>query len=203
MYGLAVKNNVSVCGSLRELKKEMKHIKTEDFRKECSENPEGPILTYRNYQQDYDFTSYIFRRDFLMSGNIRFPEYRRYQDVPFLVKSLLKAEKFCIAPVCGYRYTIHRKNPVEYNNRNTEDLIKSMTETLRLASENNLPMLLKRTVGRLNREYGGFITQNYIKGNKSIPALLREAECSIDRNLEDCGDLHIELLDELGEVDSA
>ncbi len=197
MYNLCIKNNVSVCGSLRKLKIFRKIIKTEDFRKECREHPEGPVLDYREHQQDYDFTSYIFRRELLLQNSIQFPEYRRYQDVPFLVNSLLKAGKFCIAPVCGYRYSISKENTVIYNDRNTEDLIRSMIETICIASQNALPKLLERTVKRMNEEYGKFILENYRNGNSQIRKLLEKAENSIDRELEGCGGLHISLLDRL------
>ena len=199
MYDLCIKNNVSICGSLRELKIFRKKIKTDDFRKECLEHPEGPVLDYREYQQDYDFSSYIFRRELLLQNNIQFPEYRRYQDVPFLVNSMLKAERFCIAPVCGYRYTISEGNTVVYDDRNTEDLIKSMTEVICIASENGLPKLLERTVKRMDEEYGKFILENYQNGNSHILELLEKAEDSINRDLEGCGELHISLLNRLEE----
>ena len=150
-----------------------------------------------NHQQDYDFTNYIFRRELLLQNNIQFPEYRRYQDVPFLVNSMLKAERFCIAPVCGYRYTISEGNAVVYDDRNTEDLIKSMTEVICIASENDLPKLLERTVKRMDEEYGKFILENYQNGNSHILELLEKGKNSINRDLEGCGKLHISLLDRL------
>ena len=197
MYDLAHKNGLAICGSLRELKIGWKIIKTNDFREECRKSPEGPILEYRNYQQDYDFTSYIFKRSFLIDNNLMFPSYRRYQDVPFFVKCMIRSEKFCIAPICGYRYTIDRKHPVVYDDRNTEDLIKGITETIRIASKNDLPILLTRTIKRLNNEYHKTISSNYERGNKRIPILLREADDAINRNLEGCENLSVTSIDNI------
>ena len=197
MYDLAHKNGLAICGSLRELKIGWKIIETNDFREECRKSPEGPILEYRNYQQDYDFTSYIFKRSFLIDNDLMFPSYRRYQDVPFFVNCMIRSEKFCIAPICGYRYTIDRKHPVVYDDRNTEDLIKGITETIRIASKNDLPILLTRTIERLNNEYRKVIFSNYERGNKRIPILLREADDAINRDLEGCENLSVTLIDNI------
>lgn len=199
MYDLAKQNEVAICGSLRELKIGWKIIKTDDFREECRKSSERFVLEYTDYQQDYDFTSYIFKRSLLIEKDIKFPSYRRYQDVPFFVNCMIKSEKFCVAPICGYRYTIDKKRPVVYNDRNTEDLIKGITETICIASENGLPLLLIRTVGRLNDEYRKVIISNYERGNKKILILLKEADDAINRDLDGCENLSVTLIDDIVE----
>lgn len=61
------------------------------------------LVKYSNDPQCYFFQRFLFKREML--GSIRFPLYRRYQDPPFLVKTLMKAGSFytITAPVYWYR----------------------------------------------------------------------------------------------------
>lgn len=184
-----------VCGGLRELRIDGRIHRSLDFiRNELAEHPEGRVLEYRDYQQDYDFTSYVFRRSLIEKNEIRFPETLRYQDVPFFVRCMAAAGRFSLENVRSYRYTIDSKDPVEYGDRNTEDLVKSMTDVISFAANNRLALLQKRTVERMNEEYGKYIVRNFENGNKNIAELLRSADSAIDRSLPDCENLHVTLL---------
>lgn len=198
-YGFAKQRNLDICRSLRENRFGFRNVGLEDFRKECESDPDGTVLKYEDYQQDYDYTSYIFRRSFLLDNRLTFPPYRRYQDVPFFVNCMIEAGIFGVVPVCGYRYTIRLRNPLKYDNETAEDLLKGLTDVLVTASENNLPKLLTRTVKRINREYREVFVNNYNEGNANIAVLLEKANASIDRKLEGCESLRVFTLPERSE----
>ncbi len=52
------------------------------------------VADYSDYQYDFGYYRFIFRRSLLERNNIRFPALRRYQDPPFFVRAMYAAGKF-------------------------------------------------------------------------------------------------------------
>lgn len=52
------------------------------------------VADYSDYQYDFGYYRFIFRRSLLEQNNIRFPALRRYQDPPFFVRAMHAAGKF-------------------------------------------------------------------------------------------------------------
>lgn len=155
------KNNLLACGSLRMCCENNTERCENLFQKLfMSKNmKKHVVLNYKDYQLDYDFQSFIFRRDLLVQNQIYFPMYRRFQDPPFLVKALYKAEKFAVVNKYLYCYRIPTM-VFRFNMEKTKDLIRGLTDNLVFAGEHGLTILFEKTLERLEYEYASIIYHN-------------------------------------------
>lgn len=71
------------------------------------------LVYFRDYAYDYGYYRFIYSADLLRSNGIRFPDYRRFQDPPFMVKALAAAGSFYALRRLAYRYRIETK-PVNW-----------------------------------------------------------------------------------------
>ena len=53
------------------------------------------VVDYSEYQYEYGYVRFIFRRGFLESSGAAFPPLKRFQDVPFFVEAMHAAGRFC------------------------------------------------------------------------------------------------------------
>lgn len=56
--------------------------------------PEDGVRDYADYQFEFGFYRYVYRRSLLEGAGIRFPDLVRFQDVPFCVEALHAAGRF-------------------------------------------------------------------------------------------------------------
>lgn len=154
LYEAAVKNGVMVAGgSFSRYNDKTGAITTEfdgmyegyAFDKDC-------LIEYKDYQFDYGFHRFLFKRAFLLDNAILFPEYMRYQDPPFLVKALNAAGSFYAISGVVYRY---RKNhtTVKWTAEKAYDLTQALADILSYSSANGLWNLHALTVSRINLEH--------------------------------------------------
>lgn len=170
-------NSLEICGGFRTLKYRLRVKEGETNRRECNGHPEGVIVDYADTQIDYDYSNFIFGREFLISSGIEFPDYARYQDVPFLVEAMHKAEKYGIVPIECYRYTLHPENPVMYDENNTGGLLKGILKVLELAESYSYDDLRRRTLGRLKNEYLPKIPEDIQTMNREILRQIDSYDC--------------------------
>lgn len=105
------------------------------------------IMSFMEYQNDYNFQSFIYRRDFIKLNGIVFPEYRRYQDPVFLLRAMVLVKKFCVAPVGLYSY---RQSEVGVNTiSRAEDIILAIRDNLNIALSNGYDRLSELLIERL------------------------------------------------------
>jgi len=105
-------------------------------------------IFYKDYQFDYGFHRFIYNLSFLLSNNIYFPVYRRFQDPPFFVNAMIKADIFYCIPdiVYCYRYDgLHFNWTIE----KVLDFFKGINDNLETAKENKLYILYYLTVSRI------------------------------------------------------
>ncbi len=85
LYDAAKRMNVSICGGLRQMLQPDGTITLHSlFRQELARKPHGMKISYEDFQYDFHYHNFIFRKDLLTNNNIEFPLYRRFQDPPFL-----------------------------------------------------------------------------------------------------------------------
>ena len=65
---------------------------------------EDGIVAYSDYQFDYGYWRFVYRRQFLADNKIRFPNLRRFQDPPFFVKAMICASRFYALSTPTYCY---------------------------------------------------------------------------------------------------
>lgn len=112
----------------------------------------GDVLRYRDFQMDYDYVTYIFRRRFLLDHKITFPDYLRFEDPVFLVRAMYSAQQFAYTD--KYLYCVRILGGVgKFNKRSVADIIAGIIDNLKIAYEWNLIILWARTLERLEYEY--------------------------------------------------
>ena len=118
----------------------------------------GAWVSFRDYQDDYNYQAYLFRRTFLKTHDIHFPAYRRYQDPPFLLGVLHAAGRVWFLQ--GMLYVYHwdpliREKSAAY----VADLLRGIGENLRVAWREGYDKLAARLLRRLDDDYADAIRQ--------------------------------------------
>lgn len=182
MFTTCEEKNVLVCGSLRKKQIDGEEIEEELFHN-LSKNNVNRMLSYLDYQMDYNYQSYMMKREFLLENSFYFPAYRRYEDPVFLPKVLWKAEIFIIADAYLYCY----RQPVmitRFNLSNTYDLLKGIEENISFSVEHGLDILFENTVRRLEYEYLIIILKNIPENNVDILWTLLRLNETIKKQLK-------------------
>ena len=144
LYNKAIKNKAIICGGGMEKVREINNKTVINYTLFDSEG----FINYIDYQYDYDYQRFIYNKNFLKKNKLYFPKYIRYQDPPFLIKTMFTAKKF---------YTI--KNITNIYRKNTEkelnlnqiiDQFYALKECLELGEKLNLYQLYNITLNRLN-----------------------------------------------------
>ena len=111
-------------------------------------------IEYRDYQFDYGYHRFLYRREMLIQDGIFFPPLKRFQDPPFFVRAMIRAVRFYAIPEVTYRYTLNDKiAAIQTNKEKTRDLLIGLSMNLTLAQENDLRKLFELTVKRCVRDY--------------------------------------------------
>lgn len=184
MYNLCEEKRVPVCGSMLKRLENGKEIVEELFQDLKEGLKEKNIYQYTDFQLDYNYINFIFNREMLLRNNILFPDYRRFQDPPFMVKAMYYAKQFVIADT--YLYCYRRPEvPARFTPERIMDLLNGIIDNLLFAKENNLDKLFEQTQKRLEYEYGGMIYHNISGKSKEILGLLLKANQIICEKMTD------------------
>ncbi len=147
LYLTAEEKGVLICGGNTIVAQDGVIKKSEDI---CFSN--SSYIEYTDYQNEYGYTAYIYNREFLKNNNIIFPDLRRYQDPPFFVKAMNLAKRFYALDFDVYLYN-YAPGHVAWNERKVTDLVKGITECIRLSSENNLEIVFSSSIRKIEQEY--------------------------------------------------
>ncbi len=184
LYSAAKRNNVLVSGGSWSELIDGK-VKTDfigKYQKYTFSKEE--VIKFSDYQFDYGFQRFLFSSDLILSHNIMFPPYSRFQDPPFFLKTMNAASKFCAIPDVVYRYRLGQQNIV-WNDKRCKDLMLGIIDNLRISSRTKQANVHRLNVDRINHEYAERIV-NRIKTPDSDPYLLElliRANTAIDRPL--------------------
>jgi glycosyltransferase involved in cell wall biosynthesis len=110
-------------------------------------------ISYRDYQFDYGYQRFLFNRSLLIKNNIYFPAYRRFQDPPFFVKSMVTAGQFYAIPDVVYRY---RKKKTKWDSKKGIDMLKGIIDNLEIAKTYEYDVLYKLTLSRVKEYFVDF-----------------------------------------------
>ncbi len=91
--------------------------------------------TYKAAEDKYpNAWSKCWRRDLLERNNIRFPEYRLYEDVLFVYNCVMKSESYKIADFVVHKYISGRPNSIttKVTLRNIEDTVKNLKDLMEM-----------------------------------------------------------------------
>lgn len=106
------------------------------------------IVDWRDYQFEFGYYRFVYRRSLIEEAGLRFPALRRFQDPPFFVRALAAAGSFMGLRKLTYCY---RSNPaaIGWNHQKAHDLIVGIMDIAEFACQNDLPQLLDHAAYRL------------------------------------------------------
>lgn len=122
---------------------------------------------YKEYQLAYGYTRYIYKREFLIKNKIFFPTYRRFQDPPFFVKAMIKAEKFYAFERPVYIYRKQHKQVI-WDSEKCMNVLNGCKDILLMAQEVKLELLWQSIANKINEEYNTVIFSEIRKGNRDV-----------------------------------
>ena len=108
----------------------------------------GRAIKFEEYQNDFNYTAFIYERAYLLRNGFFFPDYRRYQDPVFLLKIIVDSKEFWALPVTLYMY---RQSASSKNKllEHSEDVLSAIKENVLIAVKYDYYTLYKRLIGRI------------------------------------------------------
>jgi glycosyltransferase involved in cell wall biosynthesis len=170
LYSAAKQNGALIAGGSwsEDCKGEIKTEFTGIYSKYVFE--EDGFVDYDDYQFDYGYHRFIYNRKMIIKNNVYFPPYRRFQDPPFFVKAMIIAGSFYAVKKQSYRYRFGHQNIEWEKSELCEGLIRGLIDNLHLSSNNNLAILHKITVDRINNDYSSVLI-NAVRGEEGTELL--------------------------------
>jgi GT2 family glycosyltransferase len=184
LYSKAIENDVLICGgSLSEDHNDGKWIR-KDFLGIYTKYTfvEEKLIEYKDYQFDFGFYRFIYKRDFLLENEIFFPPLIRFQDPPFFVKAMIKAGRFYAVPNYTYCYRYGHQNLVWREERICA-LIQGHIEDLKLSADAGLGELHALTLYRLVSISKDVIAKGLADGSLKVMELLLQAENFVNQQI--------------------
>lgn len=156
-----------VLGTIFILDYEGKRERTELHLEYFAESNEGQWISFSEEQKIFNFTSYLYRRDFLESHQIRFPALCYFEDPPFLFNALSAAGKYYIIPLEWYCYRREHKENYRINKRQQSDYIAGMLQIARKAGALSYDKIIEFQKDLL-KGYAFDLTEQLLDGNLEI-----------------------------------
>ena len=162
MYNACHAQNANIGGGYRtRISDDYVHkmVETPMLRNFEVKDENGEWIDFRDLQEDYNFQSFIYKRDFLIDNDIMFPDYLRYQDPVFNLKALSTAEKFLLVPVEFYEYYFGHQNLMGFSEKVVHSL-RGIRDNLKLAEEKGYDRLYSLLMFKLNNKFYDQIVLN-------------------------------------------
>lgn len=181
LYNAAKEKNCDIVAGYRSmLTQEGIHVDIHDpLYKLAQEHPDGAMLSYKEVQFDFNYQCYFFRHSLLLENDITFPDYRRCQDPPFLVRAMIAAREFYLLPISSYLYRWGHQN-IRWDKRKINDLLKAHIDLLTLSRDAQLDKLHRTVASRVERKYKNTILSCLNGDNLELVALLIYANSITD-----------------------
>ena len=135
----AIKYDVTVCGGSLYTVDSLDRIISKCIKHQVFDK-EG-YIDYSNYQFEGGFYRFIYRAD-IIKNKIEFPNLKRYQDPPFLVKVLSSVKIFCTLTDYVYAYRKYKK--IEINEKILLDIFTGIGDVYYIANKNHYNKLKQR-----------------------------------------------------------
>ena len=185
LYDAAVKNEANICGGSVVQKTEtgISYNEKRIFSKEG-------FIKFKDYQFDFLYVRFIYKRTFIIKNNIKFSNLRIYEDPLFLVQAMIFAENFYAIKENVYLYS----GPHQINNMDTtkiHDYLIGITKELELSSKYSLAKLHNIVWQRLENDASYYAENILYEGDKKTLQLVLLANAAINRKLLNISDEYI------------
>lgn len=113
--------------------------------------------TFKAAQDKYpNAWSKCWRKELLNNNNIRFPEYRLYEDILFVYQAVMKSTSYKMADFVVHRYISGRPNSIttKVTLRNVEDTIKNLKDLMEMREKEytkEIDIIIKKEVARCKK----------------------------------------------------
>lgn len=178
LYHEAKKCDALICGGLY-----VRYDESNTNQSVCGErgydNLDAQVI-YSNYQFTDGYFSYIYNLKWLKLQQIEFPTYRRGQDIPFFVKSMVIAGQYVHVDKITYSHRFSHKK-VEWNGEKIADFLKTIHDVIEIASKNELNKLYVDMVVKLNMFCLNWIINKPHIFNCDFQILLEKIDSLIDK----------------------
>ena len=109
------------------------------------------FIDYFDYQFDFGFYRFLYKRSLLLENNIFFPPYARFQDPPFFIRAMIAAGSFYSTPQPTYVYRRDFQEPrTSWSSIKIQDMLRGHLDDLNISAQHNLSELHALTVKRLD-----------------------------------------------------
>ena len=177
LYDKAVKHNAQICGGcFSNICNGTVNAIYKGINNGYTFDEEGTV-EYEDYQFDFGFQRFIYKRDMLIEHDVRFPDYKRYQDPPFFVNAMIAAGNFYAVPKVVYRYS---DSETTWNTLKVMDLMRGVRDVLRISAAYKYQRLHANTYRRIVFRHVFPIARHYDKNNLEYLGLINELEDAID-----------------------
>lgn len=117
-----------------------------------SRNQNGCMLSYLDYVDTW-FWNFVYNRQFLIDNNLFFPNYCRYQDVPFFCKAIWLAGSFFYVqtPIIDFRKGLNGK--INLLEKNVDHILYGIRDVMVIANNSENERLYKKQIDEINAFY--------------------------------------------------
>lgn len=129
------------------------------------------ITKYKNYQFDYGYHRFIYKKSFLIANDIKFPPYKRFQDPPFFIKSMVLAETFSSMERVSYCYRKGHQR-INWDEERIHHLLLGLRDNMIFAAEYDLRVLACLTLERINNDFKDVLIRGLIQSEENQFLLL-------------------------------
>lgn len=130
LYNAAEKNHVFICGGGCCFDREGKLVIERDVL--LHNFSKDGMVKYKNYQRDYFYWRFLYNRKMILENDLLFPDYRRYQDPPFMVKAMAHCGEFMAIQDIVYCYRKSSK-PVVWTKEKCIGVLKGVRDEVILS----------------------------------------------------------------------
>ena len=130
------------------------------------------MVSYEDYQFDYGFHRFVYKRSLLQESGIVFPSCRRFQDPPFFARAMIATGEFYALARPTYLYR-KRSKPIKWTAEKTCEFLRGCTELLNISRENGLDRLHALAMAR--------VYENGRGQKETLPHGSREAREVVER----------------------
>lgn len=180
MFNKAIHNKVLICGG--GMKTFIQYNKTIKLLNQTNIFfPNNSIINYYNYQYDYYYQRFIYNKNFIKKNKLYFPNYLRYQDPPFFIKTMYLAKKFYALKNITYLYRAGNKT-VLTDERRIFDFFRGIKDCLLFSKSMHLYKLYYKELSHLN-EIGIINKIKKFLNSKNLKDIISQVINSIDYDL--------------------
>jgi len=170
LYLFAEQNNARICCG------NMKNTANEYIRKRFTKNENKVFTDLKNCGAHF---CNIYNLEFLRRNKIYYPDYRRFQDPPFLTKAMITAKEFFAVNIDVYVYRMNHKK-LYYSEDVLINVISGINDILNIVKENNFSIEFPIQVLEENRNS---ILRHSIDRTQKVEDALKELNKTISKVL--------------------